>query len=195
MRWDGTVWHAETVPFAPGDTTAFRLASNRWGTGLQGRYLYTRDSSGTWSYYSQGGDVERRFSPIADGTIASVSQWESMDDVPSWQIDRLHRLSTLTDSTQLELSEETYWESSFPLVLLSLADGRLVIGTADHGDPSVSGWLQVWSPPFRRSAFVRVELPRSSDITSLAEDGTYLYVAGSGDFLMRVRLDSLPGRP
>jgi hypothetical protein len=78
-----------------------------------------------------------------------------------------------------------------PSALHVLADGRLVAGFANPGEPTLSGRLVVWASPARANRSRRLDLPLSVDITDLADDGRYLYVAGRGGSLA-IRLDSLP---
>jgi serine/threonine protein kinase len=73
----------------------------------------------------------------------------------------------------------------------ALKDGRLVAGLANPLDPTLGGWLLVWSAPARDNQSRRVTLPINLDITDLADDGYYLYVVGQGGSL-KIPLDSLP---
>jgi hypothetical protein len=73
-----------------------------------------------------------------------------------------------------------------------LRDGRLIAAYGVRGDPALGGWLQVWKPPIERNQWARVELSRRMDVYDLADDGEYLYVAGSGWAVLKIPLDSLP---
>jgi len=74
-----------------------------------------------------------------------------------------------------------------------LADGRIVVGTANFDDPLLGGRLLIRSADL--NAIGETALPRPVDITGIADNGRLLYVVGNGWFAQSLPLDSLPGSP
>ncbi|MFC1662078.1 hypothetical protein ACFL3S_11625, partial [Gemmatimonadota bacterium] len=183
VTWRGGEPGTEALPAAASGDSLWAVASLDGGatTVFGKRTVLQREKDGTWSVVRRSPRVWRedhRFAVLGNGDLVvadeAIQVWDrSSDSLP---------MMTLRQSVV-----------GAPKVadLQVLPDGRLVAGFSVPNEPSLGGWLQVWTPPFRPEGFERVDFPRTIDITDIASDGVYLYVVGRGGGVT-IAIDSLP---
>jgi serine/threonine protein kinase len=181
LRRDASGWVGENVPGGgPADSRPLLRSRGRWALLVGAGAAWRRDSLGRWSRL-----LRRPMVGVQDAAV-----------LPSGRAVLVHRGCWLTAI----VSEQRAWTANIPecdgsvVRLVSLADGRLVVGTGSPEDPLLTGRLGVLALDDVNEAVsvVWVPLPRMTDVWALAEDGHDLLVGGSAGWAARLPLDSLP---
>jgi hypothetical protein len=156
------------------------VAADGTATVIGRRVLLQRDPRGAWSILRRFPDATPaagQFAVLASGDVAvggSVLRiWPRTGNEPPLAVLREHTFGEPTVSA-----------------LHALADGRLVAGFANPKASGVAGSIEVWAPPVQDGRSRRVRLPLNVAVTSLADDGYSLFVAGRGG-TMAIPLSSL----
>jgi hypothetical protein len=182
VRWRGA------LPFRD-DLPASALRDSLWGVSVAadgtatvvGKHsLLQRDAAGLWTVlrsFPDGAANGDHFAVLPNGQVAMASGWL--------------RLWDRTTETPLAVLRQAELGAGTIDALHALPDGRLVAGFGNRDAPGVGGWIEVWAAPVHEGRSQRVELPLNVDVTSLANDGTRLIVAGRGG-TMAIPLRSLP---
>ncbi len=183
VSWSGPRPTRERLPpAARGDSLWAVVATADGGALAIGTTaVVRRDARGAWAPvrpWRQPPNERGRFAALPDGDLVTagwaVRVWDrSPDTLP---------VRTLYGPAPSELQVSA---------LHVLPDGRLVAGLASPPDRILGGRLIVWADPARAGREQPVDLPLDLDVTDLADDGEYLYVAGRGGSLA-IALDALP---
>ena len=187
QRWVNDRWRLETPPPGSVQDTLMRIVIGPDARpvvfGRRSEVVFGED--GQWQPLSPELAVRNELATFEDatalpnGTYAAVARSPVVGDY----------LYVLEDG----VARQAYTGARQRLAVHGLPDGRLVVAVAHADDPAVGGWLEIWAPPYRERQGELVTLPRTVDPYGLADDGEFLFVAGSGWTAMKIPLDSLPG--